>query len=309
MEITPNHPGTMKSSRSPVSHVWLIVLILLVMPAAVLALGPHPSVLNLKVGDAWHPVVGMQGGDPVYWNGQAEVRYRLFGDYDLGRTARFAPASVEITDSHGERNFITGFDFRLKANATIKGGFLVVVAFDSGFFEGRSYPHTQHVVRPLPDLPAGQEVRVNFVASRVFSAESAPDQKRLYFPLVFTPGGIEARTNRWEMAALYFHFINLYKLGEVLDKYGEKFAGADRPAMPFIKIPPYLPDDAPRPVKAVNAILSVGESGVVTAVKLPADLPADLDKPLREALAEWLFLPRLKAGKAVPCKVEVPVQF
>lgn len=306
MRNIPNLP-VMKTMRA-----LLLGLGLLAYPAGLLALGPHPSLLRIKVGKEYHPVIGLSGGDPVYWDGKTEVRYRQKAEYDISRTDRFASATVEISNASGEPDFKTGFDLTLVASETIKDGFIVVVMYVTDFTNEISRPYTQHVVRPLPELPAGVKVKVSIPTNGIPlspKAKREPKGKHRYFPLVFTAGGLEARTNQWADSAKYFRFLEDLKFIAVFERYLEKFASSNHAATPFIQIPPFLPEGAARPAGPINAIISINVSGMVTDVKLPDEIPADFATSLREALGDWRFLPRLKAGQPVPCKVEVPVQF
>jgi outer membrane biosynthesis protein TonB len=59
----------------------------------------------------------------------------------------------------------------------------------------------------------------------------------------------------------------------------------------------------------MTARFSVTAAGHVEDVRLSAPASQEIEASLRDAIGGWLFLPQIKAGSPVACRVEVPLRF
>jgi hypothetical protein len=306
----------------------LRVFFFCLLAAGLRAAAPHPTVLTVKYKDAMLPVVKVIGTDPVVLVDGQEKRIRTDPVYLPQRTESFGGENVQFlsvalggmelrmaaspedeastTLSTGPRFGTSYFEATLKSKNTLQGGFAVVVVYSPStvYGEPSPYNHTEVIVHDLPVLPAGEEVKVKFSAAL---PDGHADQK--YFVQIFDASGREALTNTVDNAWAYYRLMELKTLQAAVARYRQKFAGENHAAAPVMMTRPILPEGLARPTEPVTVRLTISADGLVTDLDLEGAGEHRLHQCLTEALRGWLFLPRLKAGEPVPCRVEVPIQF
>lgn len=279
------------------------------------AAAPHPCALQLIVNDKLHLVVGMKGQDPVYRNGEKLKRYRAKAHYEVSRARSYLTDTFieikdikgsEILDDNGTRGGVT---LSLVANQTLQGAFIIVIAHNTDFIRNGVSPDATYFVRPLPDLPKGEEVKVSLVTmgSMMGYNHEWVAGGRSFFPIIFAAGGQEVRTSWNDKVATYYSDITHLKHMATKASYLKEFADADHPVVPFSMPAPVLPQRSQTPRATVNALLEVDVTGSVVSVALDTKLESAIESAVHEALLEWLFMPKLVAGSPVRSRVEVPL--
>jgi hypothetical protein len=212
----------------------------------------------------------------------------------------------EIFDDHGIRG---GMTLSLVANKTLQGAFIIIIVHNTDFIGNGIPPEAIYFVRPLPDLPTEKEVKVNLVTrgSMMGYDHQWSPAGRSFFPIIFAPGGQEVRTNWADKVATYYSNINQLKHAAAKAAYLREFAHSDHPVVPFLIPSPILPSSGLTLQTTVNALLEIDITGSVVSVSLDTKLEGAIESTVKEALLEWLFLPRLKAGSPVRAYVEVPL--
>jgi thiol-disulfide isomerase/thioredoxin len=81
-----------------------------------------------------------------------------------------------------------------------------------------------------------------------------------------------------------------------------------------LQLRPYLIAIEPQPyrragVTTLTAVLSVDETGRVTAAQAEPQLPVVTAERFRQEAMRWLFLPQIEEGHAVPATVRLPLDF
>lgn len=269
--------------------------------------------LTAVIDDRAWPVIRVAGTTPVVLREKKEKSLWKEPVYSAERADRFAPAWVEVKDLEvggvqvTTNENITGTAFckmTLTATTDLKGAFVAVLVFDADFIEhGQEWPRTTYRVHELPYLPKGKPVAVEFTCRASYGRGS-----RYCLPLIFAKGGAEVSTNYARMAKMYFTTLEKNLHAAAVRLYRAQNAG-DHDAAPFQRVNPILPEAPPASAKVpVTAILSIDESGRVTAVKINTALDSVRTEALDDALRCWLFLPKLKAGHPVPDRVQVTLE-
>ena len=294
--------------------------------ASLSAAGPHPTVLTVKYKDRMLPVVKVIGTDPVVLAEGKEKRIRTEPTYQPQRTSDYSPAEVALqnvwlggmqlfasidgekrTDKPvvGRQGGLTEFRVSLTAKQAMPQGFIAVVIYSEEMFTNESSLfQPQIVVHALPPLPEGVEVPVR-VTSKMFTF--TPGQK--YFVQIFDQDGAEILTPYSSLGWPYYASMEKLQLAVVLKQYLIAQAGRDAPARPVVSVKPLLPPQAERPAAPMTARFSVTAAGHVEDVRLSAPASQEIEASLRDAIGGWLFLPQIKAGSPVACRVEVPLRF
>lgn len=305
----------------------LLALPLLGLLAASLHATPlHPTVLVVNYKPNPLPVVKVIETDPVVIVDGKEKRIRTEPQYRLDRAKSFgkgfvtfgqitfdgipledvnAPKPEKSKKYADPNNRVRQFQTTVKSKLALPGGFIVITAFP----EGIGYSLLRDTsVHQLPDLLPGQEAKVDFAVAILRDADMG-GHKLNYVVQVFDGNGYEVMSSELKYASSYFAAGDRLQLLEVIDGYKQKFAGQDHSLVPYIQPPPVFPEDFIKPEQPATATLTISADGVVTAVVIDGLNDAALRQSYMDALSGWLFLPRLKAGVAVPAKVKLPLQF
>ena len=300
-----------------------------------LAVAPYPSVLTVKYKDRMLPVIHVHDTDPVVVVDGKEKVIRTNPSYVIQSAAGFADNSVESAPGALAGPFqirflggegtptrgLTYIEVPLTAKKTIKQGFAVVVIYsdDNKTKEVREkafgnvkiagipdafYNGTSIIVHDLPELPAGNPVKVKFTSGGGV-ALLATD----YFIQIFDDEGREVRTTDVGSVWQYYTRRDRERLVQAVAKYLEKFKGADHDAVPAMMPKPIFAPNAVMPVGEVVVTLTVESDGTVSAVETGETKDASVRESISNALGGWMFLPRLKAGVPVATKVSFPLKF
>jgi len=295
--------------------------------AGLRAVAPHPTVLTVLYKDTFHPLVRMIGTDPVILIEGKEKRIRTEPSYLPSRVDRYAEGSVEVLDasigllqlrmavgSVPSMDYATTFqlhgghsDFKatLRSETALSGGLIAVVIYSRSVLgDSRAFHETEIIVRTLPDLPANELVPVAFT-SKAFAYR----EDEAFFVQVFDRTGRELMSNAASQAWPYYAAMERSQLQDTLRKMKPSLAGKDLEARPVLTIRPFLPKQVSPPTAPVIAQLSVSAVGTVTDVQVEATSPASVGQAVREALAGWLFIPRMRGGEPVACTVRIPITF
>lgn len=280
----------------------------------------HPTVLTVQYKDQMLPVVKVVGTDPVVMVDGKEKRIRDYPYYLPQGAAGYADNSIDAPeDAFGGRYHITSlngsgggafqriyFDGMLTAKKTIRSRFIVVIIYSFGNpYQLPTYlDHPTVIVHALPDLPAGEAVRVKF--SKDLGAEGFGTD---YCIQIFDGTGREVVTPGLGYASQFYAMCDFAHLTRAMEKYLAKFKGADHDALPAIMPKPIFKNGAILPKGEVSALLTIATTGQVSGVEVQGVEDAAVRKCVAEALGGWLFLPKLKAGQPVPSKISVPLQF
>jgi len=291
------------------------------------AAASHPTVLTVKYRDELLPVIKVLGTDPVVLVGGKEKRLRTEPTYLPQRapgfsklTAKFVTMTLggtqirtvyneadaaETEARYGNHGGIAEFQATIKADQTIRGGFIAVVIYTPMvFFTDAPLGRSQIVVYALPDLPAGVEVPLS-ITSKMFTY--LPGQ--YYFAQIFDGEGREVVTPASESGWIFYAEVERQQLQSAIKRYREKFAGANHAAAPVVMPRPLIRAGTTVPSETVMVLLDVSAEGLVTDVEMPRLADSTLQNDLNEALAGWLFFPKLRAGEPVPSRVQVPIKF
>jgi hypothetical protein len=303
--------------------LWACAFALLALRG--LAFAPHPTVLTVKYQEQLLPVVKVRGASPiVVVNGQ-EVSLPENSIYALQPAPGFGAGYVEapkgdlggaikksfLTANSGPHPSMGMFETSLVSKKGLAGGFIVVVGYSrlapfispllNNQAEGKG---SAIMVHELPDLPVGQAVSVKFTASgRKFFDEG------MFFVQIFDGDGREVVTNGIENAWGYLSLRELFQCFTMQQRYLAKYNGADHDASPFVMPKPLFKEEAVLPKGEASALLTISDTGQVTKVDIHGVDDADARKSIESALEGWLFMPKLKAGKPVESKINVPLQF
>lgn len=289
------------------------------------AAAPHPSLLQVNDNGDLIPVVGFNGKKPIVIKNNKEVLFAQKPKFRVGRASQFAAGSVEISHMDGVDLYYTGFKLALTSDRDIRGAYAAIVIYDNGFIvrPEANYPATYVYAHALPDLPANKTVKVTLTSPHslaiMMSDKTTFDDSplklvrgggyRAFFPLIFTAGGYEIRNNLWPMAAEYFHKIDIVKQRGAAILYQRHYEQADHAPVPFITIPPLLPAGESWPGKPIMVTFELTAEGTVKQVELAPNPSSPVGPAITEALGDWLFMPKLEHGVAVPARVKMPLKF
>ena len=291
---------------------------------ALSAAAPRPSVLTVRYNGEMLPVVRVSGTEPYVLVAGKERLVRSTPVYAVEDAKGFSddfvqaprgalggPLHMEMLGDHdsayvpfGSLSGSTTFQVTLTATKTVKRGFAAVVFYSTGV----SSRHPCYVSAPeilvheIPALPAGQAVKIKF------SAGVLPDAD-VYFIQLFDETGREMLTSGIDHAWQFYAARNRARLDEAVEKYLEKFKGANHDAVPALTPGPIFKPTAVLPTGEITVVLTVEADGTVSAVDAGMVADDSARGSLTEALGGWLFLPKLKAGQPVSTYVRVPLQF
>jgi hypothetical protein len=294
-------------------------LLLLSFGLSALALSaavPHPTVLRVKYRDQMLAVVRVHGDNPYVMMDGKETLIRSTPVYFLETADGYSDNFVETPRGAlggkmgmqviGDHYFDPGsgnisgaitFEVPMTARKTIKAGFVTIAMVSFiGFGD--------IIVHELPDLPAGQTVKVKL---EVHQLPSLPNP--LYFVQVFDETGHEVPTSDMGVAWGYYAQRDRVRLAKAVEIYKKKFAHADHDAVPSFTPSPIFKSNAVLPAGEVTVMLSVLEDGTVSNVDAGMIGNDSARDSVIETLSGWLFLPKLKAGQPVSTFINVPLGF
>ncbi len=312
---------------NPKKAAALGLFLLVPLAAPLRAAAPNPSVLTVRYEKTMLPVVKVTGTDPVVIVEGKEKRIRSFPDFRLDWAPAFGPGFVQISSGSIDgidlvdsivaqtqkpkrlldpKNKVSYFEATMKSKLRLQGGFVVVMAYPRNLntAEALTNYETYCKVHELQELPADKEVKVVF--SAVFPSLRA---EMNYLVQVFDADGREVMTNMAPYTWSYLAKVEWAKFCHVADKYRQKFAGQDHDVVPVLKPAPLFPDDFTKPDKPGTATLRISPEGTVASIEIDGIEDERLRQSFADALGGWLFLPKLRGGVPVACKVEIPLQF
>lgn len=286
--LTPWRPGA-------------LILLLALARAAV-----AQEALFVKQGDKFYPVIGMAANTPlIAANGKLEAAINVGGGFAfaLGPAKTFAPLFVtvrnlsivaqdHITDPNGrpedrELSFHAEFD----SSAALDNVFLALEVKGSTVSVHRLYAYEVGRLRPGVATPVQFLVR--------FEADWTQCHATLH---VFV-GGPEVLNSTMPPA----------QVAQDLDRMvQEKLAGvANAPPRPFMCPPPLYPAAALGTDAAGRATIAfeISPTGAVVDPVLKQASQPEFGNAALAAVREWRFLPRVKDGKPVASRVELPLDF
>ncbi len=285
-------------------------------------MAPHPTTVTVRYHGKMLPVVKVQETDPyVKVDGELQlVRstpvYNLedgdgFGDNFIAAPRGSLGGDLTIrVIGHGVRapfsqEGSTSVEVPLTATKTIKMGFAVIVFYSlEQFTHHPTYTVPADVfLHELPELPAGQTVKVKLFVNRL---TSLPEPK--FFIQIFDDAGREVRTTDADYAWTYYSLRHRHRFATSLGMYLERFKGQDHDAVPAVTPRPvFAPEHAPLNLSG-SALLTIREDGSVSEVALQGIDDPYAQRSITEALEGWLFLPKLKAGQPVPVRIAIPLK-
>jgi len=301
-----------------------LLLGLCLITPGVWAAAPHPSMLTVKYGEQFLPVVKVRGDTPyVMLNGKEQdirtnplyVLQDAPGYSDNYVTAPTCALSGEFQLEKGSENTFDPsalyeghmeFEIPLQAKKTISGGYIIVVLYTADTFvhNPRHPSPTEIIVHDIPDLPAGKLVNVKL---SIHAMARALEPK--FFMQVFDETGREVLTNGISAAWDYFTLRDRFRLSLAVQKYLQKNQGADHDAVPIFTPKPIFDPEMVLPQGKFVVTLTVNDDGSVISVDAGMIANDSARDSITEALGGWLFLPKLEAGQPVTTYVNVPLQF
>ncbi len=287
----------------------------------------HPTVLVADYKNQKLPIVNAAGMDPeVEYDGKLK-KLSSHARYLPLRAMTFAPGSIEIEDQQANSQH-TGIVYHFSNGSEVSGGtadehsdygatvvpsesykdcYLAVLFFDQGFMKGTEDPGSIIVFfQHIDDLVAGKPAKVRMK----FGYMDEDQVKKLtFFPLIFS-GGREIKSNLSEYSAIFFRRLELVQHEKILSDYIAKNVGKDAPLKPYVRVMPKLPDkiDLQTLPAQVDASFMVDEEGTVYSVQIETPVEHEAEEAIHDALRGWLFLPRLKEGRAIRTMVRVPIK-
>lgn len=293
-----------------------LILGFCLLATGLLAAAPHPTVLRVKFKNQMLAVVRVHGDEPYVLMDGKETLIRSTPVYFLENAESYSDNFIETThgsmggrmtmkvlgdhyldDRSGGVSGAIIFEVPMTAQKTIKGGFVSIAMVTSlGFGE--------IIVHELPELPAGQTVKVKL---EVHQLPSSPNP--VFFAQVFDAAGREVRTSDMGVAWEYYAQRDRARLTKAVEAYVKKYANADHEAVPAFTPGPVFKPHAKLPTGEVTVMLSILEDGTVSSVDAGMIENDSARDSVIEALSGWLFLPKLKAGQPVSTFINVPLGF
>lgn len=287
----------------------------------------HPTVIFTEYDKNEEMIIDVHGDEP-----EVEVnhkRHSIYRDtnYLPMRGPMFAPGSVQVFDEHADSRF-TEVTYYMAEGGTVSGGewdhhsdyetkllptqsykdcYIAVLFFDAAFLKGREpVPKISIAFQGIGDLTAGktQKVRMRFKYM-----DPSKTQNVTFFPLIFTRG-VEIQSNHSKLSAVFFRRLELNRHENLIADYKAKNAGKDMPLKPYVRSMPKFPDDLDlsKLPATVKTSFMVDGDGMVYSVQIEDQIDPQAEKAIRQALHGWLFLPRLKDGRAERTMVRLPIQ-
>jgi hypothetical protein len=292
----------------------------------------HPTVIITEYKGKSYTVSNVHGEYPgIYIDGHAK---RLYGKqkYQPLRAVGFAPGFVRFKSQSASSQTKTltwhlAESGALAVNENLPGGtysatgiyhctliaseahtdtFIAVIFFRTDLSGAPDLSSSAIAFREVGPLPAGTEEDVTINCSYV----APPGQHYYFFTLVFAKGQ-EIRTDQSEFVASFFRRQEMASHRSVLEKYFLQFGGSNRPAVPYLRVPPQLPSGVnPSTLpSSIKVRFMVTEGGEVDSLSLDPALDPQVSRELCRSLDGWLFLPCLKLGYPVRTPVETSLSF
>lgn len=287
----------------------------------------HPTIIEGSYKGKLLPIVDVSGESPrVEVDGKLKRPSGRFSDrYSPARGAYFAPGSLAMKDLQGsasKTNLVLMFsdggqvsggtlsarsDFSATVTPTqdYKDVYIAIIFFDQGYLEGTSdSPGATVQFSAIKPLVGGRENKVKLT----FGFQDFGERRTGFFPLFFTHG-IEIKSDQCEMIARFFRRREDSLHRSILQGYLEKHTGESLGLVPYLKIPPLLPEgtDFNALPRSISPSFMVNEEGRVESLQLQRGLPDNVAYELGRTLRGWLFLPRIKDGRPMRTMVTVPM--
>lgn len=308
-----------------------VLLVGLALGTRALALGtpPHPTLLSAEHQNAMHPVVDAAQDRAVVRIAGALKTLPALTPVQVDRAARYHPVRAQLNPQVIERTRYGLADLSMRqiqaqdlkvsvevtAEADVPEAYLLVICEDlPASAAGKPAPPTLRLQK-VGSLRAEETEHVEFTlrttgpqrfAGRAPAPGGDGSDPRLYWQLFSQ--GVELKTNLSDEVAPFHRRREEQALALAVAAWLRENAGGDRGAQPFLQIPPLLEGKEGLPA-SVLATLTVAPSGMVSGVSLDPTPAAEPRAALESALGGWLFLPAVKAGRAVETRVRVPLTF
>jgi hypothetical protein len=287
----------------------------------------HPTIIEGSYKGKLMPIVAVSGESPrVEVDGKLKrPSGRLSDRYTPARGAYFAPGSLAMKDLKGSASK-TNLVLMFSDGGEVSGGtlsarsdfsatvtptqdyadvYIAIIFFDQGYLEGTAEsPGATVQFSAIKPLVGGRENKVKLV----FGYQDFGERRTGFFPLFFTHG-IEIKSDQCEMIARFFRRREDSLHRAILQGYLAKHSGESLGLVPYLKIPPLLPDgtDYGALPRSISPSFMVNEEGRVESLQLQRGLPADVAYELGRTLRGWLFLPRLANGRPARTMVTLPI--
>jgi hypothetical protein len=195
----------------------------------------------------------------------------------------------------------------LAPRSSVKDCFIAVVFFKETTGGSPDQDSIAIAFLDVGDLTAGKETPVRIDCGYVVP----PGGTNYHYESLLFSKGAEIQTDHSEASAKFFRHLEMVAHNRMLADYCKQNSGADRPVVPYLRFPPLLPESVdPRNLPStINLDFVVTESGEVDSMFIAPNLDPLSERAIRRAVGGWLFLPRLKAGQAVPTRIKMPISF
>lgn len=241
------------------------------------------------------------------------------------RVRSYAPGSVELTAKKGSAkktehtieladgskatgpvwDIASDFDLTVQSSDSYDDCYLALMFFNRKFLDGTApYPGWEFVFQDIGGLTAGKKKTVN-----VHLGPVRPQAKDMVFVPVVYCGGEEVRSNFSRFTAALFRKAEVAEHVGVVKIWLKDHPKSDEPLKPYVLLQPVFPSsvDMKKLPKTIDATFEVTAAGTVQNPAVKEKLPPKVTAAIRRALGEWLFMPRLKAGKPVATPVAIPL--
>lgn len=316
--------------------VWLLVASTAGV-AAEAQLPPFPMLMVAEYRSDKHPVIAAKGKKPVIMiRGKSKIlseNATLLPRPGTGYS-QTAQLDVKITDRvrFPERNpngpQLWGEEINtittIIADADLADCYVAIIGFhEDSLHDPEAVDSTQIFIQEVGVLRAGQPVRLNLdwkIRLPVRTTSASPTNSYTDLPDVMPPdtqvhtfwqlysGGKEVRTTTPPYAHEFLYSREQASHREAVAVWRQENRRGDRPAQPYLQIPPLLDNPEGLP-PSTSATLHVAKNGTVTEVILDQPFPEDVQARLITTLRAWLFLPEIKNGATTPAQVRIPLQF
>ncbi len=287
----------------------------------------HPTIIEGNYKGKYLPIVSVFSDSP-----RVQVDGKLKGvsssktvGYAPRRGAAFAPGNLQLRDlkvNASKINMVLMFEngsevsagtlsARSDFSATVIPSrdyadcFVALIFFDQGYLEGSTdNPQATVEFHSIKNLVGGQENKIQLT----FGYMDFGERRTGYFPLFFTHG-VEIRTDHCELIAQFFHRREMALHQAYVKAYCEKHRDKSLPLQPYLQIPPIFPEGTSFEgiPDSVSATFMVSDEGQLENLRFEEKLTPGVAGPLRRTLSGWLFMPRIKEGRAQRTMVTLPI--
>lgn len=289
----------------------------------------HPTLLVAELAGTRSTVIAVEGNQPVIVREGKRVKLAETTPLFTERAAHFGPARATLAIAisnrervvygtlaterhHGERFDVTA---TITAATDLPDSYFVIIAFDRDFLtDTKQADFSQISLFEAGSIKAGETRTVRMKAGMKFPHRKLDPHKvgkQLFetraFGLLMSQGAEVAGTAP-AVAREFFFTRERAAHRTVVATWRAQNREGNRPAMPFLQIPPLLDstDGFPNPA---SATLTVDAEGIVIRAMLDQQFPPLAAQTLEHTLGAWLFMPALKDGMPVTTRVRVPLRF